>query len=118
MELIILSRVRVTIDGVLDWILDLLTSYAHHSELQVITTLSLISTIHKSLHAKCSSACSAFKSRSLATASNTGDSSALRAQVTPVQRIFRNCFPRETAPAAHSIGGWVDPRVSLDGMEK
>jgi hypothetical protein len=46
MELIILSRVGVTIDGVLDWILHLLTSYTHHSELQVIIALSLISTNH------------------------------------------------------------------------
>jgi hypothetical protein len=42
----------VTIDGV--WIgeLDLLTTYTHHSELQVITTLLLISTLYKPLHAK------------------------------------------------------------------
>jgi hypothetical protein len=32
----------------MDWILDLLTTYTHHSELQAITALSLISTIHSS----------------------------------------------------------------------
>jgi hypothetical protein len=42
---LILSRVRVTIDGVLDWIFDLLTTYTHNSELlvQVITAPSLFS---------------------------------------------------------------------------
>jgi hypothetical protein len=42
----------VTIDGV--WIaeLDLLTACTHHSELQAITALSLISTLYKSLHVK------------------------------------------------------------------
>jgi hypothetical protein len=45
----VLSRVMcVTIDGVLDWILDLLTTYTHDSKLQAITAPSLISTIHKS----------------------------------------------------------------------
>jgi hypothetical protein len=38
----------VTIDGVLDWILDLLATYTHDSEERAITTLPLISTIHKS----------------------------------------------------------------------
>jgi hypothetical protein len=30
-------RECVTVDGVLDWILDLLTTYTHNTELQVIT---------------------------------------------------------------------------------
>jgi hypothetical protein len=38
----------VTIDGVLDWILDLLTTYTHDSEQQVITAPSLISILYKS----------------------------------------------------------------------
>jgi hypothetical protein len=29
----------------LDWWMDLLTTYTHHSEVQIITTLSLISTL-------------------------------------------------------------------------
>jgi hypothetical protein len=45
----ILSRVWVTIDGVLDWILNLLTIYTHNSELQIIAAPSLISTFYKSL---------------------------------------------------------------------
>jgi hypothetical protein len=27
-------------------------------------------------------------------------------------------YPRERAPGTHWIGGWVDPRVSLDDMEE
>jgi hypothetical protein len=39
----------------LDWWIDLLTTYTHHSKLQVITALSLISALYKSLaHAKSS----------------------------------------------------------------
>jgi hypothetical protein len=40
--------VSVILDRVLDWILDLLTTYTHDLELQVITVPLLISTIHKS----------------------------------------------------------------------
>jgi hypothetical protein len=56
--------------------MDLLTTYTHHSELQVITAVTLISTLYKSLHAKSSPACSVFTSRCLVTALNSGDSSA------------------------------------------
>jgi hypothetical protein len=55
----ILSRPRgVTIDAV--WVdeLDLLVTRTHHSELQVISALSLILTLYKSLDAKSSTACS------------------------------------------------------------
>jgi hypothetical protein len=43
-------RVCVTIDGVLDWILDLLTTYtkSYDSDLQAITASPLVSTIHTS----------------------------------------------------------------------
>jgi hypothetical protein len=40
-----LSRVRATLNGVLDWILDLLTTYTYDSELQAITAPTLISTL-------------------------------------------------------------------------
>jgi hypothetical protein len=61
----------------------LLTTYTHHSELQVITALSLISTLYKSQqHLLILFQAAIFTSRSLATVSNTGDSSASRAQVT------------------------------------
>jgi hypothetical protein len=68
-----------------DWILDLLITYTHNSELQVITASLLISTLYKSLHAKFSPACNVFNSPSLATASNSGDSLASRAQIHSTQ---------------------------------
>jgi hypothetical protein len=66
----------VTIDGGLDWILYLLTTLQHHSEVHVITAPSLISTIYRSLQRTPFPACCVFTSRSLATTSNSGDSSA------------------------------------------
>jgi hypothetical protein len=30
----------------------------------------------------------------------------------------RPLYPRETAPGTHCIGGWVDPRVGPDDIEK
>jgi hypothetical protein len=54
----------------MDWILDSLTTYTHHSELQVITVLSLISTLHSSPQYPLSIFQYAVFSRSLATASN------------------------------------------------
>jgi predicted Zn-dependent peptidase len=52
--------------------MDWLTTYTHHSELQVITALSLISTLYKSLHTKSSLAYSVSNNRFLATTSNSG----------------------------------------------
>jgi hypothetical protein len=76
------------------WIceLDLLTTYIHYSELQVVTTLLLISTIHRSPQHTLSSfpACYVFNNRSLATASNSGDFSAFRTHGVSVRRISRN----------------------------
>jgi hypothetical protein len=43
-----LSRVRGDYRRGLDSCLDLLTTYAHHSELRVITVLSLVSTLYRS----------------------------------------------------------------------
>jgi hypothetical protein len=61
----------VTIDGVLDWILDLLTTYTHDSELQAVTVA--IANLHNSqittAPPKSFAACYVFNSRSLATAS-------------------------------------------------
>jgi hypothetical protein len=72
--------------------MDLLTTYTPHSELQVITALSLISTFYKSpqhplslFPARC-----VFKSRSLPTASNVGDSSASRAQILFSHLLMQN----------------------------
>jgi hypothetical protein len=44
----ILSQFGITLDGVLDWILDLLTTYTRDSELQTNTAPPLIFRIHKS----------------------------------------------------------------------
>jgi hypothetical protein len=67
----------------MDWILDLLTTYTHHLELHVITALLLIFTLHSSLqhHLSLPQPAVSSTSRSLATASNSEDSSASRAQV-------------------------------------
>jgi hypothetical protein len=63
--------------------MDLLTTYKHQSELHVTTALSLISTLYKSTQHPLSlfPSCCVFISRFLATTSNSGDSSASRAQV-------------------------------------
>jgi hypothetical protein len=68
---VILPRDGVTIDEVLDYVLDLLTTLTHDSEQQVITAPSLISTFHKSFPAR-----NIFTSSSHVTDSNTGGSSA------------------------------------------
>jgi hypothetical protein len=66
-----------------DWISNLLTTYTHHSELQAITAPLLISTLYKSSQKPLSlfPARRVVNNRSLATASNSGDSSAFRAHV-------------------------------------
>jgi hypothetical protein len=66
----------------MDWSMDLLTTCTLHSELQLITMLLLISTIHKlPQHPLSIFQPAVFISRSLATAYNSGDSSASHAQV-------------------------------------
>jgi hypothetical protein len=66
----------VTIDGVLDWTLALLTTLQHDWELQVITAPSLISTLYKSpQHTLSLFQPAVFTSRSLVTDSDSGDSS-------------------------------------------
>jgi hypothetical protein len=81
--LILLSQIRGDYRRGLDSCMYLLTTYIHHSELQIITTLSLISTLYKLPQYLLSlfSTCCTFISRSLATASNSGDSSASRTRV-------------------------------------
>jgi hypothetical protein len=72
--------------------MDLLTTYTHNLELQVITALSLISTVYKSPQHPLSPfpGCCVFNSCSLATAYNSGDSSASRTHVVTLRRISRN----------------------------
>jgi hypothetical protein len=76
----------------MDCILDLMTTYTHDSELQAITEPPLISTIHKSPQHPLSlfQPAVVFISRSLATASNSGDYSASRAQVSSSQPPVQN----------------------------
>jgi hypothetical protein len=107
--------------------MDLLTTYIHHSELQAITAPFLISAFHKSpqqpliLFPAC-----CVNSRSLTTASNSGDYSASRAHVITVRRISRNwtlvnCQLNYRAisfqPPLQSLTNWVSEwrpfRVSL-----
>jgi hypothetical protein len=81
--------------------MDLLTTYTHHSELEVITTLSLISTLHKSQQHLLTfffPACCDFISRSLATASNSGDFSASHAQVIFSQPPVQNSTDSRLQP--------------------
>jgi hypothetical protein len=61
----------------MDWGLDLLANYTHHSELRVITAQLLISTLYKSLEHTISPfpAGNVFTRRFLITASNNGYSS-------------------------------------------
>jgi hypothetical protein len=79
----------------MDWIPILLTPYTHHSELQVITALSLISTLYSSPQHPLSlfAVCCVFISRSLVTASSTGDSSASRTQILPPPTFIQNWLP-------------------------
>jgi hypothetical protein len=79
----------VTLDG--DW-----TTYTHHSELQVITALSLVSTVHKLLHAESSPACNIFKSHFLVTDVNSRDSSASRTLVVPSRFQYRTDYQLST----------------------
>jgi hypothetical protein len=80
----------VTVYGIWTGELDLLTPYTHHSELQAIIAQSLFphfTNYHNIGWAFSSLLC--LNNRSLATASNNGDSSASRAHIVTVRRISR-----------------------------
>jgi hypothetical protein len=83
MYTIILSRLRGDYRRGIHWWTHLLTTYTHHSELQIITALSLIFIHYKSSQHPLSlfPACCVFISRSLAMTSNNEDSWASSAQV-------------------------------------
>jgi hypothetical protein len=66
----------VTLDGILDRILDLLTTYTHDSELQAITAPPIHNSHITTTPAKPFAACCVNTSRSLVTVCNCGDSSA------------------------------------------
>jgi hypothetical protein len=86
----------------LGWRMDLLTTYTHDSEVQVITAPPLISTIHKSSQHPLSifPACCIFTSRSLATASNSGDFFS-----------FTRWGPLFTASRAELTLNWLIPQL-------
>jgi hypothetical protein len=102
----ILSRFRGDHRRGLDWWTDLLTTYTYQSELQVIRAPPLISTINKSPQHPLSlfPPCCVFISCSLGTASNSGDSSAFRAQVLLSQPPVQNsCQLSTIAPSLLSL---------------
>jgi hypothetical protein len=87
-----LSRFWIDINGGLGWILDVvLITLTHDLELQAITALPLIFTIHKSpQHPQGLSSLQCLHQPFLATTSNNGDSPAPRAQVLSSQAPVRN----------------------------
>jgi hypothetical protein len=93
--------------------MELLTTYTHDSELQVITAPPLISTIHRSPHQPLGLFQPAvFTSRSLATASNSGDSSASRAQVFSSQPPVQNSAEL-TLSLAYNISARITYKTQL-----
>jgi hypothetical protein len=95
--------------------MDSLTTYTHGSELQAITAPPLILTIHKSPKHPLSlfPACCVFTSRSLATASNSGDSSAPRAQVLSSQPPLQNSSPNWQLTASPQLSSLKPLRTDL-----
>jgi hypothetical protein len=92
------------------WWMDLLTTYIRHSELNVITEMSLISTLYKSPQHTLIlfQACCIFNSHLLAMASSSWDSSASRAHVVTVWLISRilvlvNCQINHSAICSQPI---------------
>jgi hypothetical protein len=83
--------------------MDLLTTYTHHSELQVLTALLLIFTLYKSPQhpLTLSPACCAFIIRYPTKISNSGDSSASRALFLPSQPPVQNSYQLSTELLLH-----------------
>jgi hypothetical protein len=77
----------------MDWWMALLTTGTHHSELQEITALPLMSTLYSSPQHSLNVFQSAVLTIcSLATAANSADSSASCAQVLPSPTLVQNCL--------------------------
>jgi hypothetical protein len=84
--------------------MDLLATYTHDSELQAITAPPLISTIHKSpQHPLSLFQPAVFTSRSLATASNSGDFLASSSQVLSSQPPVQNCLTTDFVPCLQHL---------------
>jgi hypothetical protein len=87
----ILSRFRGDYTRGMDKWMDLLTTYTHHPQLQLITALPLISKLYQSQHSnKSSPPCNIINSRSLAMTSNGGGFSSSHAQVLLLQPPMQN----------------------------
>jgi hypothetical protein len=71
----------------MDWILDLL------APLGTTSNYSVIADLHIAANTKSSPTRSVLTSLSLATVSNSGDSSASRAHVVPSPTLVQNCLP-------------------------
>jgi hypothetical protein len=101
--------ILLTLDGIMDWILDSLTTLAYDSEPQAITAPSLISTIHQlPQHTLSLFQPAVFTSRSLVTAPNSGDSAASRVQVLSELRLrskktFLHRLPYRTLSVASVV---------------
>jgi hypothetical protein len=84
----------VTVRRRLDWILDLLTTL--YTPLGTTGNYSAIANLHNSQFttapAKSLPACCVLTNRSLATVSNSGDSSAARVQVPPSPTLLQDCL--------------------------
>jgi hypothetical protein len=101
--------------------MNLLTTYRHDSELQAITAPPLNSTIHKSPQhpLRFFPACCVFASRSLTTASNSGESSASHSQVlssqTPVQNPLGcpSCIPYNSSARPSQTTAFILVCVSV-----
>jgi hypothetical protein len=81
----------MTLDGVWDWIFDLLTAY---TQLGITINGSAIANLHTlqitTAHLRLFPACCTFISRFLSTASNSGDFSASRLQILLSQQPVQN----------------------------
>jgi hypothetical protein len=99
----------------LDWCLDLLTTYKHDTLSTSNYSATAISTIQKSPQQTLSlfPAWCAFTSRSLAMASNSGDSSASRAQVLSSQPPLQNSTTLTTKSKSKSHCDWRSVSLSV-----
>jgi hypothetical protein len=107
--LILSPSMNGALDGFLYWMLDLLTTYTHDSELQAVnnTTASLHNSQITTAPAKPFPACSVITSRSLITGSNSGESSA-SSLMSPL-----NGGSLRTVPFLHSLPHRTDQALTL-----
>jgi hypothetical protein len=94
--------------------MDLLVTYTHDSELQAITVPPLISMIQiTTAFTKPFPACCVFTSRSLARASNSGDSSASCAQVLSSQTTIQNSLGHSSCLQDNHVENTISNSTSV-----